>query len=134
MFTPQAGLAHLGPEYEAAVVPGVPAFDWEPADLQPETSASADSWPRELAAAPLMKVRADSVAAACPGALHGVGSGVRSVLQESRVFSLIAVAGLQASLFVSEHVICSVMCFDILDFERVTIVDVVCVLFCLFPK
>jgi len=79
-------LAHLGEEYARAVVPAMPAVDWErgegPCDTMGCSTASA--WTSELATLPLIKVPPNSQSAKAPSVLRGVASGVRSALVRSR--------------------------------------------------
>lgn len=69
-------LSHLGEDYSNAVVPAMPALDWE----RVPGGEAAPIWPAALSEMPLLKVPASSLAASHPSALHGVASGVRSAL------------------------------------------------------
>lgn len=81
-------LEDLGVEYKDAVVPAMPALDWERGlpglpSLGRAVAAEA-TWPAELATLPLLKVPAGAEAARAPSALRGVASGVRSALVKAR--------------------------------------------------
>ncbi|CAE8611416.1 unnamed protein product [Polarella glacialis] len=80
-------LGSLGPEYAGAVLPALPALDWERASLGEGGAAPGSSsarWPPELSTVPLLKVPPASAAASAPSALRGVASGVRSALVKDK--------------------------------------------------
>jgi len=81
-------LAHLGEEYANAVVPAMPALDWERQEAADVSATSAGAatcslsggLPADLAVLPMLKVPPSSAEAGLPSVLRGVASGVRSAL------------------------------------------------------
>ncbi|CAJ1455438.1 unnamed protein product [Effrenium voratum] len=74
----QQPMASLGVEYANAVLPGMPATDWQ-------SEGSRDVWwPPELKDMPMLKVPLSSSRAKAPSALRGVTSGIRSALVKVR--------------------------------------------------